>query len=675
MSNVDAEWNREFPKEQVPTTSAIADELEQLLKSVKENGDYKYQTMINQMMVKQTTYIEIDYSDLGQDIQQKLMDNPDEMLEAFDTAVYNILKEYQHDYSQEKEVKDKVKVRISNYVLKKGIREINTDVINKLITVSGMVVRTSEVKPLAKKLVYYCVGCEAEAEAYLKGLEINKPVQCAGCQGKKFNLLPEKSEFVDFQFVRIQELPEDLPAGQLPHYVEVIVKGNLVDESRPGDRVLLTGMIRIEQDTRVDGIFHLKMEGNNIEYLGGLDSKADDLAIDTEDERKIIEISQNPDAYYRLISSFAPNIFGHDVIKESILLLIVGSVARKTARSRIGDINLFLIGDPGTGKSELLKFAANIAPRGIYTSGRGTTAAGLTAAVIKDKAEMMVLEAGACVLGDQGLCCIDEFDKIKDEDRSALHEIMEQQTCSVAKGGIVATLNARTSILAAGNPQGGKYDTGKSVAENIYPIPIPLLTRFDVIHIVRDVLNAEHDQKVTNHILRDMESEARGVIDIDLLRKYLSYTKRKEPTLSTNAVNLLGSYYMKMRSVDTDGMITVTPRQLEGLVRLATARARLLLKETVEEEDAQRAIDLVAKSLETIGINVETGQVTIEKKQNKQDILSQVFAKTNEVSETFMYETLMNSGKFTDIEAKQYIAKALKDGYIWEQKRGFYKRT
>ena len=661
--------------EEVQSIGSITDELEYFLKGFSYGGEYVYVYDISQMMVKNTSFIEIDYQDLEQfnpKMADMLRDDSEEVLKAFNQAAFNVLKDHHFDYSEE--VKDKVTVRIKNFINKIGVREINTDIISKLITVSGMVVRTSEVKPLAKRLVYICPNDDTQHEARVEGLEIIKPTECIECGNKKLELRPELSEFIDFQFVRLQELPEDLPAGQLPHYVEVIVKGNLVDVSRPGDRVLLTGTIRIEQDQRTAGIFHLRMEGNNVEYLGGLDSKSENLAIDTLDEQKILEIAAKPDAYNRLIGSFAPNIYGLDIIKESILLLICGSVARKTARSRRGDINLFLIGDPGTGKSELLKFAGNIAPRGIYTSGRGTTAAGLTAAVIKDKTDMMVLEAGATVLGDQGLVCIDEMDKIRDEDRSALHEVMEQQTCSVAKGGIVATLNARTSILAAGNPQGGKYDTTKSVAENIHPIPIPLLTRFDIIHIVMDKKDAEFDSKVTDHILRDIEKEAQGTIDMELFRKYLSYTKKKEPKLGGKAIELLGEYYKKMRAVDSEGMMTVTPRQLEGLVRLATARARLLLKDTVDEEDAERAIYLVGKSLEAIGIDVNAGIVT--KQQNsKMAILDIAFFGRKKVTKESLIKSICANSKLNDMEARRLIQEAYEKKYMYEVERDVYAKV
>ncbi|MDW0339979.1 MAG: minichromosome maintenance protein MCM [Nitrososphaeraceae archaeon] len=691
------------------TTSAIADELESFLRAFKEDGNYKYFDRINNMMASNSTFIGVDYIDLDKnnpELTKLITDTPDDMFEAFEKAVYSILREIHYDYAQE--IKDKIKVRIGNYSVQKGLREISADLINKLISVPGMVVRTSEIKPLAKKLAYACLNCNTLNEAQLKGLTLKKPMRCTQCSEKELEMDPENSFFTDFQLVRIQELPEDLPAGQLPHYVEVTVMDDLVDRCRPGDRVLLTGIVRIEQEQSLQirtSLFKLRMEGNNIEYLGGIFGNKDERTVDSKDERildrifisredakRILAISDMPDAYDKLVASFAPHIYGHEIIKESILLLIVGSVTKKLAdgSNRRGDINIFLVGDPGTAKSEMLKFAAKIAPRGLYTSGRGTTAAGLTAAVIRDKSGIMMLEAGAVVLGDQGLVCIDEFDKIKSEDRSALHEVMEQQTCSVAKGGIVATLNARTSILSAANPKYGKYDPFRNITENVEPLPIPLLTRFDIIHVIRDNADNERDNRIASHILeihRDVEHAAQSVIEIDLFRKYLAYAKQKEPKLTTEATDILRNYYLQMRNVESEGMITATPRQLEGLVRLATARARLLLKDSVDSEDADRAIYLVSQMLETVGIDVNTGKVDLGVLQGKPlsetsklktftDVFNGLSGEDkNDVEEKNFINELVKTGKFTEEEAKEFIRKAMQNGQIYERRAGFYAKA
>jgi replicative DNA helicase Mcm len=685
------------------TAAALANDLEKFLKAFKDrDGNYKYFNRINNMMASNAQSLVVDYIDFDSfnpSLAKQITHEPDEMLEAFNEAVLSILREIHPDYEQE--IRDKIRVRMGNYTVQKGLREINADLIDKLVSVSGMVVRSSEVKPLAKKVAYRCTNCNTVTEAQLKGLVLKKPQKCPACSEKELEMDPETSIFIDFQMVRLQELPEDLPAGQLPHYVEVTVMGDLVDQCRPGDRIMLTGIIRIEQEQLAPqaktSLFRLRMEGNNIEYLGGRAGSKDTrsverIMISTEDERQIRTIASKPDAYDKLIASFAPHIYGHETLKESILLLIVGSVTKKLedGSTRRGDINVLMVGDPGTAKSEMLKFAAKIAPRGLYTSGRGSTAAGLTAAVIRDKSGIMMLEAGAVVLGDQGLICIDEFDKIKPDDRSALHEVMEQQTCSVAKGGIVATLNARTSILAAANPMYGKYDPYKNITENVN-LPVPLLTRFDLIFIVRDIPEREKDNLVASHILeihKDTEHAAKPAIEIDLFSKYLSYARETEPALTQEAIDIIRSYYMDMRKVESEGMITVTPRQLEGLVRLATARARVLLKDRVDAEDASRAIYLVEQMLRTAGVDVNTGKMDVgvlygkpQSEVSKSKTFMDVFkglsgSENNDVEEKALIDDLVKTGKFTDEnDARKYFENAKREGQVYERRPGFWAKA
>ena len=713
MSNDAFRDSSNIQEQQQQTISALSNELELFLRSFKDRtGNYKYFDKINNMIATSSAYIAVDYIDfdsfnpsLAKDITHK----PDEMFDAFNEAVISILSEIHPEYAGE--IKDNIRVRIGNYAVQKGLRDINADVINKLLGVSGMVVRSSEVKPFGKKIAYRCLNCNQINLSQLKGLSLRKPQRCLNCSEKELEMDIENSLFIDFQLVRLQELPEDLPAGQLPHYIEVTILGDLVDQCRPGDRIMLTGVIRIDQEAASfasgnsssssqikTSLFKLRMEGNNIEYLGGRagDKKTrsiERISISAEDEKQIIAMSKKPDIYEKLISSFAAHVYGHEVIKESILLLIVGSVNKKLddGSARRGDINILLVGDPGTAKSEMLKFAAKIAPRGLYTSGRGSTAAGLTAAVIRDKSGIMMLEAGAVVLGDQGLVCIDEFDKIKAEDRSALHEVMEQQTCSVAKGGIVATLNARTSILSAANPMYGKYDPYKNITENVN-LPIPLLTRFDIIYVIRDIPEKEKDSKIAGHILeihKDFQKTSQTVaINIDLLSKYLAFAKLVvEPELTREAVSIIRDYYMKMRNVDSDSMITVTPRQLEGLIRLSTARARLLLKEKVEKEDAERSIFLVQRMLETAGVDVNTGKVDLGvlhgkpfSEISKLKLFMEIFSSLsgedkNDVEENTFIIELAKTGKFSESDAKSFIKKAMNDGQIYERKPGFYSKA
>jgi replicative DNA helicase Mcm len=684
------------------TESALVNDLEEFLRAFKDrSGNYKYFDRINNLMAANSASFVVDYIDFDTfkpELAKLMTNEPDEMFDAFNKAIFNVLYEIHPDYANE--IQNNIKVRIGNYTVQKSLREINAEVINKLVGVSGMVVRSSEVKPLAKKIGYRCLNCDGITEAQLQGLVLKKPLKCGKCSEKELEMDPDTSFFIDFQMVRLQELPEDLPAGHLPHYLEVTVIGDLVDQCRPGDRILLTGIVRIEQEQlsaqMKTSLFRLRMEGNNIEYLGGRTGDKDNrtierLEINSEDEKHIFALARKNDAYDILISSYAPHVYGHQVIKEVILLLIVGSVTKRLedGSARRGDINVLLVGDPGTAKSEMLKFAAKIAPRGLYTSGRGSTAAGLTAAVIRDKSGIMMLEAGAVVLGDQGLVCIDEFDKIKPEDRSALHEVMEQQTCSVAKGGIVATLNARTSILAAANPLYGKYDPFKNITENVN-LPIPLLTRFDIIYVIRDIPEKEKDHRVASHILelhREAENTGQYLIDIDLFSKYLAYSKTMEPKLTVEAIDKIRDYYMKMRNVESDGMITVTPRQLEGLVRLATARSKLLLKDYVDADDAERAIYLIQTMLETAGVDVNTGRVDLgvlhgkpQSEISKLKLFMEIFyalsgQDKNDVEEKHFINELTQTGRFSEDDAKNFLNKAMQNGQIYERRSGFYAKA
>ena len=537
------------------TPSALSDYVKEFLIQYKDKtGSFRYVEDIDKMMSSNSKYINIDYNDLvtHPEIESKFNEDPDEILEAFSRAIKEILHERFPKYAQK--IEHEIRARIANYPVQRSLRQINAEIIGKMTSVSGMVLRASEVKPLAKELVFICPIGHRTDVILEKGLTITTPIKCSNekCTHKELSLEPQSSRFIDVQFVRLQELPEDLPPGQLPHYLDITVKQDLVDDARPGDRVVLTGIVRIEQE-KMSGVsksnsplYRLRLDGNNVEFLGGKGSKTSRRIqreeISPEEEKTLKSLSKSPDIYDRIIDSYAPHITGHRIIKESILLLMAGSTQRELQDgSKIrGDINIFLVGDPGTAKSEMLKFCARIAPRGLYTSGRGSTAAGLTAAVVRDVNGIFMLEAGATVLGDQGLVCIDEFDKMKDEDRSALHEVMEQQTASIAKGGIVATLNARTSILAAANPMYGKYDPFKNITENVN-LPIPLLTRFDLIYVVRDQPSKERDEKIAKHII-DLHTpqgiDSRSLIDSETLTKYVSYAKRVDPILTLSLIHI-----------------------------------------------------------------------------------------------------------------------------------------
>ena len=683
------------------TESALSGYVKEFLLEFKdEKGNFRYVNDIDNMMPSKSKFINVDYNDLVShpDIESVFHESPDSILEAFSRAIKEILQERFPKYA--KKIEHEIRARIANYPVQRSLRQINAEVIGKITSVSGMVLRASEVKPLAKELVFVCPEGHRTDVILGHGLSLTSPVQCSNpkCNHRELGVEPESSRFIDVQFVRLQELPEDLPPGQLPHYLDVTVKQDLVDNARPGDRVVLTGIVRIEQE-KMSGVskassplYRLRLDGNNVEFLGSKKDKSSRKIqreeVSQEDEKMIKSLSKSPDLYQQLIDSYAPHITGHEEVKESILLLMAGSTQRELQDgSKIrGDINIFLVGDPGTAKSEMLKFCVRVAPRGLYTSGRGSTAAGLTAAVVRDTNGIFMLEAGATVLGDQGLVCIDEFDKMKSDDRSALHEVMEQQTASISKGGIVATLNARTSILAAANPMYGKYDPFKNITENVN-LPVPLLTRFDLIHVIRDKPSKERDTKIAQHIINlhtPKGIDQKSLIDSETLTKYLSYVKKIDPKLTKEAEQKILDYYMKMRTVEAEDMITVTPRQLEGLIRMATARARLLLKTQVEEDDAERAIYLLQNMFENAGIDVNTGKVDlgvlqgrprseVSKMQLFMDVMKSLEGEhKTPVDEKQLVEELAKTEKFTDEEAKNFIRKMARDSSIYESKPGHY---
>ncbi len=354
-------------------------------------------------------------------------------------------------------------------------------------------------------------------------------------------------------------------------------------------------------------------------------------------------------------------------------------------------MNALLIGDPGTAKSQLLQYVARIAPRGLYTSGRGTTAAGLTAAVVREKGGSMSLEAGALVLADKGIACIDEMDKMRPEDRVAIHEAMEQHTVSVAKGGIVATLNARTAVLAAANPSLGRYEPNRTVAENI-SLPVTILSRFDLIFVLRDVPNKESDRKMSRHILeihRRGASPVEAQVDAELLRKYVSFAKSVKPELSMDALNRLSDFYLAMRSAsETEGSpVAITARQLESLVRVSEARARVALRSEVTAADADAAITIMKRSLEEVGIDMSSYKVDIDlimtgRPKSIRDKLHVVLSTlmdmekiTGIVEKDALVNELETKQKIPRGEVERMIGQLLREGTIYEPREGCLKKT
>jgi len=662
-----------------------------------ELGEYKYRQRIAQMAVTGSRSIIVDFEDtltFDPTLAKSLIEKPDEYLQHANKAVWAQLKIEDPEYADEVKT---VHVRFRGLPDKVPLRAIGAERIGKLAMTDGILVRSTSVKPLLVKAAFRCRKCQTIQYIEQTGMLIKPPLECTepSCRRKgQFEFVEEESSFINSQEIRVQERPEDLPPGQLPRSMDVKLLEDLVDIARPGDRISVIGIVRAAQEVLPRRgrlrTFDLYFDANYIDVAG---KEVEVIQITAEEERQILESAKDPWIHRKIIRSIAPSIYGYEEVKEAIMLLLCSGIPKilPDGVSIRGDINLLMIGDPGTAKSQLLQYVARIAPRGLYTSGRGTTAAGLTAAVIREKAGGLVLEAGALVLSDKGVCAIDEFDKMKPEDRVAIHEAMEQQTVSVAKGGIVATLNARSSILAAANPALGRYDPYRTVTENIN-LPVTVLSRFDLIFVLKDVPQREADTKMSEHILGLHKT---GVTPVEppilpqLLRKYIAYAKRVKPVISDEAMKRFEEFYLRMRaaSESRDSPVAITPRQLESLVRLSEARARAALRSEVTAEDAEAVITLVKKSLEQVGIDVATGKYDIDtimtgKSKTQRDRLADVLTtivsmekETGMVKLEDLCDRLMKDYEIDKTEADRLISQLTREGTIYSPKLGYIKKT
>jgi len=661
-----------------------------------DEGDLKYEKAVSEMVVKGERSLVVDFQDLyafDDELARGVLTNPDGNLPQFDSAVLLKLRMRDREYADEI---GEIHIRLRGLPSETPLRRIGSEHIGRLVMVNGIVVRATAVTPLLMKAAFRCNKCMEINLVEQTTQYVKQPPRCLHCDNRRgFELVPRESDFIDYQRITIQERPEELPAGQLPRSLNLELRDDLVDVARPGDRANLTGTIGLFQRQGRGGIlrnFDLVLEANNVDVSG---REMELLEITEEDEELIRELSSDPWIHRMVLHSIAPSIYGHEAIKEAIMYLLFGGVTKEFPDVRIrGDINVLLVGDPGTGKSQMLQYAAGAAPRGLYTTGRGSTAAGLTAAVVKEGGTgNFILEAGALVLGDKGICCIDEMDKMRDEDRSAIHPAMEQQVVSIAKGGIVATLNARTSILAAANPTLGRYNPYQTIAQNMN-LPVTILSRFDLIFILRDQPEADLDARMAEHILdlhRAVGTPITPPVDPELLRKYIGYARRLKPSMTVEVMERFKDFYLKMRSASAEGgeasAITITPRQLESLVRLAEARARVHLREEVTIEDAESVIALMQRSLEQVGIDVSTGEIDIDlimtgkprslqvQLQRVLSVITEMERITGVVKDDDLFEALLQDHQIGRAEAARLIGVLMRDGTIYSPRPGYYKRT
>ncbi len=588
----------------------------------------------------------IDYREIekfgkpGITLADELLENPGKVLED----VWDAIKSNQLIRTKDGKEPRGINIRFKNLPQKLGVRNIRSDDINRFISVEGILRKTTEVRPRIVEAVFKCPAGHFtyKKQKYGKFIE---PEGCAtdGCTFRKLELLPKRSRFVDSQKLRVQESPEGLRGGEQPQTLDIDVTDDLAGRVSPGDRVIINGilrsmqrMIRGEKST----VFDIFLECNSIEIQ---EKEFEEVDIDEHAEDEIRELSRDPLIYRKITHSIAPTIYGSEDVKEAIALQLFGGIAKEMPDGSHlrGDIHVLLIGDPGIAKSQLLRYIVKLSPRAIYTSGQSSTSAGLTATAVKDEFGdgRWTLEAGALVLADMGVAAVDEMDKMQKEDRSALHEAMEQQTISVAKAGITATLKSRCALLGAANPKYGRFDMYGDIADQIN-MPPTLLSRFDLIFIMADQPEPRRDLAIAEHILMthsigeliqqhnktpipgvtqeyiDQQlSQVKPDIDPTLFRKYVAYAKRScYPILSAEAKEALVNYYLKLRGIaEPNKPVPVTARQLEALVRLGEASARIRLSNTIEQSDAERVIHIVDACLRQIAYDAKTGSFDIDK--------------------------------------------------------------
>ena len=572
-----------------------------------------------------------------------------------------------------------IQVRTFNLKETRAMRDLNPSDIDKLVAVRGMVTRCSAVIPDLKATYFKCSACQFHPPVALvdRGRVNEPPLRCQSCNAVGTSTLVHNlCHFANKQQIKMQETPDAIPEGETPHTVSMCVFDSLVDEAKPGDRVEVTGVyravpIRVAPNQRilkavyktyVDVIHIRKDQTSRIKNTAAKEDNEDAAEAQREGvatagdrwgaqadedgkgqknegrgpkdeieftEERIAEfeaMGNNGDIYERLVASLAPSIWEMEEVKKGLLCQLFGATSKtfkgSTAGNKVrGTLNVILVGDPGVSKSQLLTYVNKVAPRGLYTSGSGSSAVGLTAYVQRDpETKDFVLESGALVLSDRGICCIDEFDKMSDSARSTLHEVMEQQTISIAKAGIIAVLNARTSVLASANPVGSRYNPAMSVVDNIQ-LPPSLLSRFDLIYLVLDKPNPETDRRLARHLVslhfKEPPARAKAAVDASVLTEYIGYARATYfPVLNEVAAEVLVEGYVDMRRVGSAGgrkTITATPRQLESLIRISESLARMRLSNEVEKRDAEEALRLMRVAMQQAAMDPKTGQIDMDK--------------------------------------------------------------
>lgn len=635
ISDRDADWNR-FLKTRYKKS----------LEELSREFPFKRSLYIN--------YHDIEsYGRVGTQMADELLENPGGVIDD----IKKCIKDHQLIVIRKDKTVPEVNIRFINLPKKIGIRHIRSDHIGKFISVEGILRKITEVRPRITLAKFRCPSGHTTSRTQGYGGFI-EPDGCAidGCTHKKLDLMIKFSEFIDSQKLRIQESPEGLRGGEQPQTLDVDLADDLTGIVAPGDRVILNGILRSIQRVSYgtkSTVFEIYLECNSVEIS---EKEFAEVDIADEDIKIIKELATDPLIYRKVTHSIAPTIYGQDDVKMAIALQLFGGITKEMSDGTHlrGDIHILLVGDPGVAKSQMIRYVSRLAPRSIYTSGQSSTSAGLTATAVKDEFGdgRWTLEAGALVLADMGVACVDEMDKMDKHDRSSLHEAMEQQSISVAKAGITATLRSRCALLGAANPKSGRFDDYDPIGAQIN-MPPSLLSRFDLLFIMTDRPESKMDEAIANHIIQThkvgelvaqhtyepipgvddskIQDQMKPVIpDINevLFRKYVAYAKRTcFPILSDEAKEMLIQYYLDLRKkAQNDKPVPVTARQLEAIIRLAEASARIRLSPKIEYSDAERSIKIIDQCLRKVAYDPETGgldigRITSSISRNKRDLI------------------------------------------------------
>ena len=593
-------------------------------------GRDKYRLMIADIAASypDKRSITVSYRDIdayNTDLAMYILENPDRCIRKGKEVIKS-------EMPPSWDSKDAVNLRITELPrdAKVDIRQLRSKHLGKLVAVEGLVRKVTGVRPRMTYALFHCARCNSEIWEPQNGMILREPLLCSNPEGScnkqatRFILDDKSSVYVDTQKIEIQESPEGLRGGAQPERLTGYVEDDIAGVITAGNRITLNGIIRSAEkpDRDKTTVFEIYIDVMSIEFE---QHEYDEIQITEEDEATIRAMSEDPMLYENIIASISPTIYGMNEVKAAIALQLFGGCHKEMDDGTTirGDMHILLVGDPGAAKSQILRYMSMLAPRGIYASGKSASAAGLTAAAVKDDFGdgRWTLEAGALVLADKGLACIDELDKMTTQDRSSLHEAMESQKISVAKAGITATLQCRCSMLAAANPKLGRFDLDSDTIASQIDLPPALMSRFDLIFVLTDKPNAEQDRKVTDHILsvhrrgevrqipdetviagidmkqiREQTENICPFYDIEILRKYVAFSKRYTPVMTEKAVSIIREGYLRIRAMgngNDNASVPITARQLEAFVRLSEAAARLRLSPKVEEADANRAVSLV----------------------------------------------------------------------------------